>query len=113
MRHGSCARKDIKTDCSVNTTFNGKILLLRQRDGQGRLPQAPGGISHQRAGVLLKQEPIADYAMNASDIMAADPTLSGGGNPLGQGERFSYHIQPLVEMWRKGRPKWRVEVPSV
>ena len=89
-------------------------LLLRQRDGQGRLPQAPGGVSHQGAGVLLKQEPIAACAMNAVRYNGCDRTLSGGGqSPWTRRAIFvPYTTTSRNAAYRKGRAKWRVEVPS-
>ncbi len=47
-----------QTDCSVNTVYKGKTLLLRQREVAGAVPQESRRVAAQGARLLFQQAAI-------------------------------------------------------
>ena len=91
--------KDIKTDCSVNTTFNGKTYCFGNETAKAVFLKRPEEF-YQGAGVLLKQEPIAACAMNAlAALPRGDPLKALQKSPSpGRGRSASFRPSVFIHL---------------
>ena len=59
---GLALGKDIKTDCSINATLQGKMYCFGNEEAKTMFMKDPAGQSRQGAGLLLEQEVAATIA---------------------------------------------------
>ena len=68
---GLALGKDIKTDCSINATFQGKMYCFGNEDAKTMFMKDPAAQSRQGAGLLFEQEAVA------RDLWRTAPPRSG------------------------------------